>query len=412
MHERGYLLPSGALGNDEIACTVVFYPDRPEYRAALQGSLAYLATWIAWEKDDDKRGKDAADNWREAYEHTLECWRMGCFEQLTDDVADILLLLQQKKDCCDDSVTYGPSTEVETEIDPGVGDPPDFYGETAVTDWDDWLEHVCYNAHAYVDSLVFAAETLETYWTLSGFVLSAITPLLNILSFVGMTLPFPFGTAATLLANILASVTSSTFEDTADDLETARDDIVCSLLQGTGLADAVEDALGSGTDWSLFFSSVDYDSATAIIYEGGYGSEYLPSETKDDCTDCGYVQLEDDDLEVWVVNTYGGNLQWHSGTKTWTVDSGTPGSCKNIWVQFYTDDTRTTRKLVRVEYVSCDDNSTCAGAKHHRGYTGGLASLVYELDHPTLPDVSDGEIHEIYDTHNLSFSIEFKLYEP
>ena len=44
---QGYLLPDGDLGDDEIACTVVFYPDREEYRAALQGSLAYLATWIA-----------------------------------------------------------------------------------------------------------------------------------------------------------------------------------------------------------------------------------------------------------------------------------------------------------------------------------------------------------------------------
>ena len=128
---QGYLLPEGDLGDDDIACTVVFYPDRSEYRAALQGSLAYLATWIAWEKDDDKRGKDAADNWREAYEHTLECWQMGCFEQLTDDMSSILTLLQNKKDCCDDNVTYNPSPTVETEIEPGEGDAPDYYSNDA-----------------------------------------------------------------------------------------------------------------------------------------------------------------------------------------------------------------------------------------------------------------------------------------
>jgi hypothetical protein len=45
----------------------------------------------------------------------------------------------------------------------------------------------------------------------------------------------------------------------------------------------VEDALGSGIDWDLFYQFIPYESAMSIIYEGGHDSEFLPTETRDDC---------------------------------------------------------------------------------------------------------------------------------
>lgn len=241
----GYPLPDGELGGDEIVCQLVYLPDRDEYWRALYMAIAYFATWIAWERDDDKRGKDAAADWRTALELTTECWRMACLEQITDRMDDIIAMLALKKDCCDTNITYGPGTEVETEIEPEEGDPPDYYGETAVTDWDDWKEHVCHNAHVWVDSLVWQAGEMDDLLQLGGVTIGALGAGLLLLGAVGLAIATPFAIVAATAAGILAAGTLAVFLTTADDIEDARDDIVCALLQGDSVADVIEDALGS-----------------------------------------------------------------------------------------------------------------------------------------------------------------------
>lgn len=279
----GYPLPDGELGNDEIVCQLVYLPDRPEYWQALLGAIHYMSTWLAWERDGGKRGKDAAANWREAFELTMGCWRMACLEDLQQDVSDIRDLLANRKDCCDDNVTYNLQDDIGTEIDPGVGDPPDFYGETAVTDWDDWSEHVCYNAHLYVDNLVNMASQMEGAVAQSSIYIGLIAAALAVLSFSGIGLPIAYLLAASVVAGLVLTASSSTFDSSAEDLEDARELLICALLLGGDLAGEVEDALSSDASWDLFYQFVDYSSATAAIYEGGYNQDYLPTETRSDC---------------------------------------------------------------------------------------------------------------------------------
>ena len=126
---------------------MVCIPNRDEYFQAFWGTLHYLATWIAWQRDVDKRGKDAAESWRFANEATEVGNRMGCLEDLITDVNDIKEFLLLKKDCCDANITYDQSTTFNTLIVPGQGDDPTVYGENEVAYWDEWLEHVCYQAH-------------------------------------------------------------------------------------------------------------------------------------------------------------------------------------------------------------------------------------------------------------------------
>jgi hypothetical protein len=279
----GYPLPDGELGEDEIVCQLIYLPDRPEYWQALLAAVHYFATWKAWERDDDKRGKDAAANWRDAFELTIGCWRMTCLEELTETVTDILELLQGRKDCCDDNITYLPVDDIETDIDPGVGDPPEVYGETEIADWDEWAEHVCYNAHAYVDYLAHAGDSLWEAAKASSIVIGLVAAFLALLAFSGIGLPIAYGLAAGIVSGIVLGGQIATFAGTREAIEDARDDIVCAIINGTGIAAAVEDALGSGVDWDLFYQFIPYDSAMAIIYEGGHGSDFLPSETRDDC---------------------------------------------------------------------------------------------------------------------------------
>jgi hypothetical protein len=299
LNQPGYPLPDGELGNDEIVCQLIFLPDRSEYWQALLGAISYMSTWKAWERDSDKRGKDAAANWREAFELTMECWRMTCLEDLTTAVTDILELLQTKKDCCDDNITYLPTEEIETDIEPNVGDPPEYYGETEIADWDEWSEHVCYNAHKYVDYLAHVGDTLWDASESSSIFIGLIAGLLSLLAFSGIGLPIAFGLAAAIVAGIVLTGTITTFLGTKDAIEDARQSIVCAIVLGTSLRQAVEDALESGIDWDLFFQFIDYDSAIAIIYDGGFGGEFLPSETSEVC-DCEFTyELRIDGPGVW-----------------------------------------------------------------------------------------------------------------
>lgn len=298
----GYLLPEGECYTDDLACTLVFYPDKEEYRRALLGSIVYLSNWLAWERDGSKRGKDAARAWKNAVDETMECWTMACFEELIADVARIRALMETRKDCCDDNVTYYPTEEPTTEIDPGIGDPPEYYGETAITDWEDWAEHVCYNAHAYVDFLVSTSGQLHNAVEVGSIFIGVIAAAAALLAFSGIGLPIAFGLAAFLVSGLALSATIVTFADTADDFEAARDDIVCAIVMGYSLPDTIENALGSGADWDLFYQWMDYDAALAIMYEGGYDTEYLPTETRDDCICAGDERFRftfDTDYEQW-----------------------------------------------------------------------------------------------------------------
>lgn len=279
----GYPLPDGELGEDEIVCQLIFLPDRSEYWQALLGAISYMSTWKAWERDSDKRGKDAAANWREAFELTMGCWRMTCLEDLTTAVTDILELLQNKKDCCDDNITYLPVDPIDTDIDPGEGDPPATYGETAVSDWDEWMEYLCFSAHKYVDYLAHAGNSMMEATRNSAIAIGVIAAILGLLAFSGIGLPIAFGLAAAVVSGLILGGTIAMFDDTEDDIEAARDSIVCAILQNTSLSDAVEDALGSNAAWDLFFQFIQYDDAIAVMYDGGYEDEYLEAVQKPDC---------------------------------------------------------------------------------------------------------------------------------
>ena len=280
---HGYRLPPGEAFTDELACALVFYPAKDEYRRALLGAVTHFEKWLAWELDDDKRGVDAARAWALANACTLECWNMACIDELLETMEAVRVLLANRKECCDDNVTYGLQDEVETEIDPGIGDPPDYYGETAITTWAEWEGHVCYNAQLYVDNLKNMASQINGAVEQSSLYLGLIAAGLVLLSFSGVGLPIAYLLASFVVGGLALAATSSTFATSAADIEDARVSIVCSLMEGGDLAGAVEDALSSGAAWDLFYQYVDYDSATAIIHEGGIEGDYLPSET------CGVI---------------------------------------------------------------------------------------------------------------------------
>lgn len=80
---KGYLIPDNAQP-DELRCVRVYVPDDPLYIAALIGSITYLGTWTAWERDKEHRGTLAAQVWKEANEKTLDDLPLGCGDDCPD----------------------------------------------------------------------------------------------------------------------------------------------------------------------------------------------------------------------------------------------------------------------------------------------------------------------------------------
>ena len=80
---HGYLIPDNAQP-DHLRCVRVYLPDDPLYLAALLGSLTYLGTWAAWERDAEKRGRLAALAWKDANERTIDELPLGCEGECED----------------------------------------------------------------------------------------------------------------------------------------------------------------------------------------------------------------------------------------------------------------------------------------------------------------------------------------
>lgn len=214
-----YLNPSLVPGADTATfrSICVFVPDKPEYTAALLGSLSYLATWAAWERDAEQTAKKSALLWRLANNLTLASWNEECDCMSFDCESMKECLIEVAKSisinvtvnntcggggggaslyCVNDNgdvivnpppVTDDPVTPVyplpdgldqPPLLDPG-DDPPDGWDT-----WDDYDQDACDAANALVD---WAANSLQRIYEMVNediYGLTAIFALLvNLYSF-------------------------------------------------------------------------------------------------------------------------------------------------------------------------------------------------------------------------------------
>ncbi len=243
---KGYLLPDTAYTEDMV-CQLVYYPDKPEYRRALLGSLAYLATWIAWEKESEHKGIDAALSWKIALDLTVECWQMACLEQLQDDVGEILAIMRLGQSCCDEQdVTYGD--QYTDRVEDGVGNVPqniiDAGYASGTSDWDGFDDYKCMIAHVTVNQLDAKLLELNELVNSYGAVAGGVTAVAGIMAVIFGTggLAIVFGIVAGVgavsllyealmdfpsLANLAAKVVTNHYE------------LACSVYNSDGDEDAL-----------------------------------------------------------------------------------------------------------------------------------------------------------------------------
>jgi hypothetical protein len=326
-----YPLPSGELGEDEIVCQLVYLPDRPEYWQALITELHFLSTWQAWERDPEKRGKNAASNWRDAFELTIGCWRMACLDQLQDDVAAILELMKLPHSCCDGG-DYTDGDQYTDRVEDGVGDVPQNiidagYAEDAA-DWDGFDDYKCMIAHVTVNNLEEGLRKIVPLIDTTGAVLGVVAALAGIIAVIVGTggLAIVFGIVAGIGATSLLYQAITDFpllENLADKVETNNDALACAIYNADGDAAALV-ALNDEIDElftapeALVLKNMNLSPVLKALYSGRYDQQ----DIADQLLDAGY-DLDDFDCECIELGEFSQFTDWETGEdEGWDTNSG------------------------------------------------------------------------------------------
>jgi hypothetical protein len=283
--------------------------------------LLGLSEQLTWQKtfrlddydwsDKDLLDADVADLQRNLTMPT----NLSDIIQYIDEIEELLRGLQEigitgQGACCGNTAPISEEKTLENDDYPTT--PPAYWGDEPVTDSDDWQQLVCGAAHAYVDLLTNTSDELEHLVTAGALVVGAIAGILALLSGAGILLAVGYGTAATITSGVISGAILGTFGSASDDLEAARDEIVCAITHGDEelLSDAIETTV-SGLAWSLWFQHIDYSSAWATMVDGFNQNGSLPVDRREDC-DCE-EPLEPGQLLM--------NPGWEEGTTYWTLTS-------------------------------------------------------------------------------------------
>lgn len=297
----GYPLPSGELGDDEIVCQLVYLPNRPEYWQAFFGALSYMTTWKAWERDDDKRGKDAAANWREAFEYTMECWRMTCLDDLKDNVAEILAIMQLGNSCCADQ-DYTDGDQYTDRVEDGEDDVPQpiidaGYAEDA-EDWEGFDDYKCMISHVLVDQMELRLRDLDGLLNEYGAVVGGLAAVAAVLTVAvsggGLLIIAGMLTGIGVVSFLYSEIMSfGALDGLADGVADNHDALVCAIYRGDGDSASINslnnkiDELFSEPE-ALILKNLNLGPTLKGLYAGRYDQQDI-AET---LFDAGY-ELDD-----------------------------------------------------------------------------------------------------------------------
>lgn len=302
----GYLLPPGDAYESDLQCMILFYPDRKEYRQALFGSLDYLATWLAWEKEPDKKGKDAARSWRAAVLATRECIEMGT----CDTILELLTLIEANTRACwcpgDEDITDGDQfTDVVVDE---VGDVPQNiidagYAEDA-EDWEGFADYKCMISHLMITNMEWQLREILPHLDSTGIVIGGVATIAAVLGviFASGGLALVLGMIASVAASAtivtyLADLTDSGLETLADGVSENHDELACAIFNADGSAGAVIDLK---TKIDILFNPLDgavlknlnLDAQLKALYSGRYDQQDIAQLLDDNGLETGDFECQ------------------------------------------------------------------------------------------------------------------------
>jgi len=394
---QGYLLPLDVANTapEDLNCILVFYPDDERYLQALIGSISYLATWTAWERDELKRGTIAAQRWKDALDCTLDAMNCladlitavnGITGKLTDieqEIADMNIVINNNGCGCDG----GDIDDIIINLDnPTIIAP---YGEPAYTDIvdpetgeltpdaaADFADVAAYDAAA----CELANSLYEDHYILFQRIETSIDMLVTLYDLATVIL------GAGTIKKAAKELGGEWFEDLKREfaeivikdwftdgflaaflayLETRKQDIVCHTYQNRGDLISMRDGFISQTyqawldavgDQSLspddmaFATSWFYRYIKILIYPNRMfaklaGQDVYPSPSAPiDCAACLPGTPEATTIRLTTNDTYGGeNLNWTQNQllDTWTVyesvtrfENASSGDYDLLWLEF------------------------------------------------------------------------------
>lgn len=312
----GYPLPDGDAFEEQLECLMVFIPARDEYRRAFRSALGYFQNWVAWQRDTDKRGIDAAHSWELANFLTWECYDMNTCET-------ILALLTEIRDntglyCCD-IVDVSDGDQYTDPVDDGTGNVPqnviDAGYATGVSDWAGFDDYKCIVAHLMIDNMAAQTAKMLTYMLPSGAVLGGVAALAAIAAVIltggGAVLVYGIVLAIALASGLYAAASllgEAGLSDLVDDLATHHDALACAIYLADGSDSAVV-ALKAEIDIlfsapaSTFLKSLNVSAQLKALYAGRYDLQNVAQILADE----GYVP---GDFECCVPAPPAGAFAW------------------------------------------------------------------------------------------------------
>jgi len=286
-----------------------------------QQLLLTLVPMLKWRATYNRAGYDYAD-W-----DTLLALVDGGIDELMggimlsdiigyiDEIETKLDQLINKADCClPDGITtfFAPVPLSATPDYPYDGETyPATYAGITMDDLADYQAHLCGAANSMIDNIIAGLETVQTQWGVGGAMFGVVAAFLSLVAgFTLVGIPVAIAIAAGSSAAIIAAGAgiAGLYSGTADDIETARNALICLALHDTpaNFAAGME-ALVPTLSWSTLLQYLDYNDMIASLYSGQVAGENITvTPTTENCT-CATIYEFDE------------TFTFETDSQTWTM---------------------------------------------------------------------------------------------
>jgi len=248
-----------------------------------------------------------------------------------DEIETKLDQLINKADCClPDGITtfFGPTPLPATPDYPYDGETyPATYAGIAMDDLEDYQAHLCGAANSMIDNIIAGLDNVQGQWNVGGQIFGVVAAFLSLVAgFTLVGIPVAIAIATGSAAAIVAAGAgiAGLFSGAADDIEDARNALICLALHDTpeNFAAGME-TLVSDLAWSTLLQYLNYNDMIASLYSGQVNGENITvTPTTENCT-C--LPEADFDLEF----TFDADADgWTTVQTTW--DASHNGSMKQV----------------------------------------------------------------------------------
>lgn len=249
-----YSLPiTGLTGNEDIKSVCVHFPDVPEFRSALLGALLFFTKWVAWERDEAKTGRIAAELWSTAHDMTVAGWLDTCSGDCADmcNCDEIRIIIAEEIEkmtinncvtvncgngCCGGEGGKDMDKEPEDYIPPIIPPKPE---PTIPPQVGDFLAFKC--AKSYELHYVFrnAARQIGELFAVGDATYNSVNDILsNTLGIAGALIAIGWDAFYLLISWLGKALIGNTMSAITSALDLAQGSFVCAAYGSVGVNDA------------------------------------------------------------------------------------------------------------------------------------------------------------------------------